>query len=246
MKEIDFLPSRYRENDARRRAGLWRFVLVLLLGGAVTAASLGQFAYKAKVKAQLLDIQPLLAQAHAMEANSAQLKTELSKASQTAKLYAIVQTPWPKTQVIAAIVAPLNESIIVREIHHSRQGMQNSSRRDPMFEFQLGPSDDTNQTTSDTETDLAAIKAQLYQSRDVIKIVGETNNQAVLHNFLEKLDESPLFETVELIEVDTITSQDSQPRLQFTASIVVLRPIGTEKSPATANMDSDKTGRLAG
>ena len=116
MKDIDFLPARYRENDARRKAGVWRFALVLVLGGAVAAASLGQFAYRAKVQSQLVEIQPLLAQAHASEAHAAQLKSELHKVSQTATLYALVQTPWPRTQLVAAIVEPLDDTIVIHEI----------------------------------------------------------------------------------------------------------------------------------
>ena len=248
MKDIDFLPARYRENDARRKAGVWRFALVLVLGGAVAAASLGQFAYRAKVQSQLVEIQPLLAQAHASEAHAAQLKSELHKVSQTATLYALVQTPWPRTQLVAAIVEPLDDTIVIHEIRCSRQLEQTPDRRNKGPEFDLGDGETKTPIKSATETDLTDIKQRLSESRDVVRIVGETGSQRDLHAYLERLESAAsLFEAVELIEVDSIDTDNDNPRLRFSANVILTLPLGLRHSassrPAT---ERGQKRRLAG
>ena len=43
MKQIDFLPERYREQTARKSAATWRVGVLLLFGGCCAAAAFGQY-----------------------------------------------------------------------------------------------------------------------------------------------------------------------------------------------------------
>jgi hypothetical protein len=247
MKSIDFLPQKYKETDARRRAGLWRLGLVMLLGGTVAAASIGQFAYRAKVQKQISDVQPLLAQSKATEAHLTQLRNDLTKVSLTANLYAVVQTPWPQTQVIASIVEPLDETITIEEIHITHQQSEQASSNKSAVEFQLGTKKSNAPKLSPAQSDLQTIRRHLYERRHVVRLAGATNNQARMHMYLESLESSPMFERVELLDVDGAGSRPEPTNLRFKALLLVCPPLGQSNPHAAKDArGEDAIGRLAG
>lgn len=247
MKNIDFLPQRYRDNNVRRKAGVWRFVVVLCLGGTVAAASLGQFAYRGRVKRQVTEIQPLLAQAKASESELAQLRNELTRVSHTATLYAVVQTPWPRTQILAAIVEPLEEGITIVELHHSRRPRGTTATTSPASEFQLGPSEKKKETLSAVEQDLAHVREQLRNLQDMVHIHGETDDSTRLHAYLARLEAAPILERVELLEVDSVKTAGEPTRVRFTASVIVRQVLLRNETHASDRQpDNETLGRLAG
>ena len=247
MKNIDFLPQRYRDNNVRRKAGLWRFVVVLCLGGTVAAASLGQFAYRGTVKKQLAEIQPLLAQAQASEAELAQLRSELTHVSHTATLYAVVQTPWPRTQILAAITESLEEGITIVELHHFRRPRGDVASASRASEFQLGGSEKKEETLSPVEQDLAHFKEQLNNLHDLVHVHGETDDPSRLHAYLARLEAAPILQRVELLEVDSVRTPGQPTRVRFTASVIV-RPVLLKHETHAGNQErtSETLGRLAG
>jgi len=235
MKNIDFLPQRYREEHARRQAGWWRLALIVLFGGIVATASVVQFSYRSMVRSQLAQVQPLLAKARATEAHLAQLRTQGQQLERVSRLYATVEAPWPRTQILAAIVHPLGESVALEEIHLSHRAAEAPPAESSEIDLGLSPNTADGRTDEESlppaERDRRALHKQLYQRHCVVHLTGATSRQPDLHAYLERLERSPLLSRVELLGVDSVTVDKSPHSLRFTAEIFVRPPLGQRAPP---------------
>src|SRR4051794_32813660 len=103
MKNIDFLPPRYRERRHQRRAFAWEIGVVASFGVLIAMTALWQFNQYWRVSGQLAALEGRHQEALATQATHQQLQTRLAEASEAAELYIYLEHPWPRTQVLHAI-----------------------------------------------------------------------------------------------------------------------------------------------
>lgn len=243
MNKIDFLPQKYRDQDTRRKASLWRLIVVVLFGGAIASASLAQLAYQGHVRRQLDQVQPQYAQAQAKSTYLSNLQKQLEVADAAATLYAFLKSPWPRTQVLAAVVQSLDGSTKMEELHLSRQTATPSGRSSQAGDAEQNEADDSSTAElSAASRDLLALRDDENVKQTVGHVTGITTTTAAVHDYLQQLENSPLIGRVRLVSLENITSPAGIRQLRFTAQFT-LRPAYGWPGAATEAVGLETAGQ---
>lgn len=221
MKQIDFLPQRYRDQHVRRKAGTWRLLVCALFGGAIVVASLGQFWHRGQVQARIVEIQPLLAESQALSDRLAQMQGELTRVTHKANVCALLNSRWRRTQIVASIVKPLPASIRIEELQIvERTGGETK----PAASFNPEASEPAEQLPP-AARDAADLEKRLRDDQTVATLTGITADVAALHVYLEQLERRPLVARVELLSVENVKTGAARGRQQFIAEVLFGSPL---------------------
>ena len=222
IKQIDFLPAKYREVEAQRHSQWWRVLVLVLFGGAVCATKVGQIFQHRQMQAQLDDA--------TVHFNAAQTESQrLLRAQQaiagertTAELLTYLRHSWPRSQLLASISEPLPDEVTIDRIRLLREVI----RIDPA----LAPAPANGAAVADTrlpvERDLARLRDETDQSRVVIILDGATRDDASLHAYLARLARDPLLAENELLSLERDNAQ-----LRFSVRVEVRPGYGQRRGP---------------
>jgi len=245
IDQIDFLPPQYRKRDVRRRTQPWRVVVVAAFAVLLTAAVVGQCFQRRRVEEQLAAMMPVYESAVAQSNRLAKIQTQLRTSRTSAELFTYLRHPWPRTQLLAALAAPLPDEVSFDEVTISRV----APRDRPQIAFGRNP-----QTAADDEAkikklppaarDLKRLREAVDKLQTIVLISGTTTDSAVLHRYLGELNRFELFSTA---EVDWIEADQSPTdgRQKFSAMIVVRPGYGQPGGPTAPCHDAlaqSKTG----
>jgi len=220
MQDIDFLPAQYRQQRAQRRMKPWRVIVValfLMLGGA---AAWGQHRAKQAAEAELDAVMTQYDQVVLENNQLASLQTTLKTVGARAELYTYLRHPWPRTQLLAALLAPMPEDITLKQIqitlqrstaprHVARETTAEKKQREEQAE-KLPPA----------ARDLQRLREQFAETTTQISISGTTGGGVALHRYLGELAESPLFRKVELQSSEILETRQGG-EMQFEALVEV-------------------------
>jgi len=230
MQEIDFLPVQYRQKYARRQWRPWRVAVVTAFAVLLMAAVFGQRDRKRRAETELAAIVPQYDLAVGQNRRLAEIWTQLDAARNTAELLTYLRHPWPRTQLLAALLAPLPEGISLEELritHETPQGRAVPERR-PRAENALEGGQLN--TLPPAARDLTRLREEFDKTKTVVLISGTTSDTAALHRYLGELGGTSLFSRAEL---DSLQSAGNQPAgtLQFRATLVVRPGYGQPGGP---------------
>jgi Tfp pilus assembly protein PilN len=237
MQEIDFLPAEYRRQHTRRQQQPWRVLVVLAFLGVLGAAGFAQSRLRRQVESELAAVGPARAMAAQRQTELAQLQTRLATARARADLITYLRHPWPRTQLIRAVLTPLPEAVtldrlqISRQVAPGRPGAAQLSRAERESEQQqldrLPPAG----------RDLERLRAECDEVPVQISIGGIASQSAAVHDYLSALGRTDLFLKAELhsLEADPRGNAD---QLRFEASIVVRPGYGQADGPTGGGRNS--------
>jgi len=220
MKSIDFLPDVYRQRDALQRARLWWMTVVVMFGGMIMAAALGQAWLRHSLVEQLDSLAPEFAAAQARVQELAALQTQVARAGQEASLYTLLQSPWPRTQLLAEVVRPLNESIQLTRLALTEEELAKTAL--PSIQRNDKQAEDAAAKASAAEKDLTRLQEESDRRQTAIEIEGHTDAVQRLHDYVSQLNRSPLIATATIKSLETATSAH-QNRTRFTLRLLVKR-----------------------
>ncbi|MGE0758497.1 MAG: hypothetical protein AB7O38_15830, partial [Pirellulaceae bacterium] len=103
MKDIDFLPARFRERDRSRRNRNRRLALFAAMALLLVAAHGVQLALARGLRLQLREIAGRYDQSVATNARLEALRHELESNRHFAELYTYLELPWPRTPRLLAV-----------------------------------------------------------------------------------------------------------------------------------------------
>ena len=209
MKNIDFLPAKYRELDEARRRAAWRVAVLLLFSAIVAASALFQSRMHRAVQQELIEAKAQLATAEAKHQQLGQLQNQLQAARDSAALITYLQHPWPRTQVLHEIVARLPDDVKLTEIRlrpekDPAQLVQQASRG---FQAPAGEQTQVPQQSA-AQQDLKQLREESDVTIIVADISGATRAPAELHRYVAALGRSPLFSAVELGSLESLEKPD--------------------------------------
>lgn len=227
MKDIDFLPSTYRELHRQRRATMVRLLLLLSVAGTIMAAALTQHADRRRVMSRLADMQLLHKEATARQAMLTDLQSKLEQANATAAMLTFLRHPWPKSQMLTEVLSPLPEAITLERIECVPVTLQT----DQTALAPPSPQADAPPMLPAIE-DLETLRKRAESEVQEIRIWGQTSDHAALHTYLTALGESKLLLNPQLESVDSVHGED-ETAIRFTAHVTV-RPSHGIKPPAPA------------
>lgn len=239
MQDIDFLPAKYREQHRQRRATMVRLVLLVSVAGTIVVAALTQHAERRRVMARLADMQLLHKDATARQAMLADLQGQLEQANAVAGLYTFLRHPWPKSQILTELIAPLPEAITLEQIEF----VPVTKVIDPQQQTAVSPpapaADAAAPQVLPAVDDLTTLRAQADTTLNEIRITGQTSDHAALHTYLMSLGQSSLLINPELESVDGVQGED-ETAIRFTAHVTA-RPSHGVGAPPVSNGAAQQT-----
>ncbi|MBS0209926.1 MAG: hypothetical protein JSS27_13340 [Planctomycetes bacterium] len=237
IKQIDFLPDRYRQVDVQRHSKWWRMLVLVLFGGAICATQVGQMCQRRQVQAQLDDA-TLHYQAAQLESQKlANIRQTLVPLRAKAELLTYLRHPWPRSQLLASIAAPLPNDVLLERVRFQREQI----RTEPTV---AAPPPQPGVAAADMRTpverDLEKVRDEADQSRIVIYLEGTTRDDASLHNYLSLLTREPL-----LAENELASLERDQAHLRFTVRVLVRPGYGQRRGPAGPRPAESTVGALS-
>lgn len=233
LLEIDFLPSAYRERSMHRRAYVWRVAAAVAIAAFFAAASLWQHNHHARVEARLAAVAGKFSDAAHKTAELAQVSAGLAAKEKTANLLTYLRHRWPRTRVLAAVVEPLPETVLLTECHIGYETRQTSRASAVVLpEGDTVPAEKAERRANDLKRLLLEASRQVH----FVAMAGEAEDPAALHEYVARLQINPLFARVELQSLERLTSSaDTGGSVRFAVRAVLREGHGraAPKKPPT-------------
>lgn len=236
MKNVDFLPACYREKHAHRKTQAWRGIVVAAFGALLAAGWLGQLEIRSLVQTQLDDVRRQYDHVTEQGKKIAALQNELREARAEAELLTYLRHPWPRTQLLAAIAAPLTDAITLRKLTiHQEEAAASLLAGLPAQNMAApaGAAADAKAAEAalpPAERTLKRLRAALDEAPLTVTLEGVCRDSASLHVYMGKLAESDWFSEAELRSVDRLANEE-RAALRFVARLVVRPGYGHPKHP---------------
>ncbi len=230
MQDIDFLPAHYRQKRVQRQSQPWRIVVVAVVAGLLAAAVFNQQRRSRRTETELATIMPQHDLAVGRNRKLAGLHDKLKPARNDAELFTYLRHPWPRTQLLAAVLAPLPKGISLDQIHVTADTSENRPRPERRFRAQSEPQDDQLDKLPPAARDLIRLRDEFDQIRTVVLISGTTGESAAVHRYLGELGGSDLFAKAELDSLDS-PEGGRAGTLQFRATLTVRPGYGQPDGP---------------
>ncbi|MBC8356506.1 MAG: hypothetical protein H8E66_31380 [Planctomycetes bacterium] len=220
MKNIDFLPERYRERDLKRRAAIWQYALLFGFGGVLLAATIGQFAMKRSLQTSLSELKESRIATNVKRERVKLLKQQLGETDEIAALYTYLRHPWPKTQLIVLITESIPDSVVLEGVEVLDEAPQRS--------FLINSETQGRQSAeSPAAADLAVLRGDHDSTQLIVRVRGTVDDTAALNGYVQQLSEVPLFRSVSLSSLQATgspqeqSSRDKSPRSSFELNVIV-------------------------
>ena len=226
MHDIDFLPAQYRQQNLRRQSQPWRIVVVLAFVALLVGAGYSQQHRHGRVEADLKAIQPQYQEAIQRQERLAEMQTRLFPVRASAELIAFLRHPWPRTQLLAAVVGPLPEEITleqldIRQVTETKTFERRDAEKDEKEQASLPPA----------ARDLELLREECNDARTVVVLLGRTRASAAVHEYLSQLAGHALIAKVELESMENV-DRGEVGTLEFQATLLVRRGYGQPGGPA--------------
>ncbi len=222
MQDIDFLPFEYRQRHQRRQSQPWQVVASAAIVALVAAAMIGQRWHARRVNEELAAIAPVYETAVKLQNRLAEVQKDLSRTKARAELITYLRHPWPRTQLLAALMGPLPNEIAFQQVQIIREAgaaSPNASRRvvDQKAEQERLKS------IPPAERDLEKIRDRVDAMKTIVVLTGEAKDSAALHRYLSELDGVDLFDNAELDSLSEKEGEKREAAVQFRA-VLDVRP----------------------
>lgn len=229
MHDIDFLPAEYRQRHARRRSGNQGLAVALAVVAAVACSGAWQTFRYHQASRQLAEISPHYNDALEQSGLLAAKQLELQPEAAAAELVVYLHHPWPKSQILLAVVASLPEEVVLERLTIGRQSGETGRR--PLGAPSASGAEGPAAATAPAASDLAMLRARCDASPTIVSLQGTTSDSVALNQYLAQLKQSPLFSQVELHSLESVGTE-RQPLFEFQATIDVRPGYGQPGGPA--------------
>ncbi len=230
MQQIDFLPAQYRQRYARRQAQPWQILVVVTVVAVMAAAAVSQSSRRSRVRRELDAVAPKYDLAVSRNAQLAKIQAELETARTRAELFTYLRHPWPRTQLLAAMLAPLPDEITLGHLQITRELPRDQSPNRRRSRAQRKEEEDQLANLPPAARDLKRLRDECDKMETVVLISGVTTDGAAVHRYLGELAKTSLFCKAELDSSESVQG-DRPGTEQFHARLVVRWGYGQPGGP---------------
>jgi Tfp pilus assembly protein PilN len=231
MIDIDFLPVQYHHNYAYRQSKPWQIIVVASFLGLVAIVTVSQKIHRRFVERELNGLLPAYETAVAQERRLTDVQNQLQHLDKEAELITYLHHPWPRSQLLSAVLSRLPEEITLEQLQIIHEADNLSAPSDRKSPAPPGNSDDQQNTITPAQRDLQTLQNQLDGKHVVIVLIGAATDSAAIHHFLNDMLSNSLFSKAELGPV-TSANAPSTATVQFQARLVVKPGYGQLGGPA--------------
>ncbi|WP_254508911.1 PilN domain-containing protein [Anatilimnocola floriformis] len=228
MQTIDFLPEHYRERRKQRRVRWWWALIVCLFGGIVVATASLQWLSVQRVKRELAQLELQCKTHRQLDQELLALETKVASLSHSANLYTFLKHPWPRTQILAAVVSPLPEEVQLTSIRIA----ETLVAKKPAVGATPEASVEANKPTPPAAVaDLQQLHDAHEAQRIVVHVAGSVKEAETLHAYLESLARQPLIAEARLSGMET-RKLETHSLVVFELHITIKSAHGLSDGPA--------------
>jgi hypothetical protein len=238
MTEIDFLPDRLRVNRQEHKTRLLWYAGVACCVAALGVASTLQYATRRQLSADLALASQSYETAQLEIQRLARVRAELAAIHDEAELMTYLRHPWPRTQIVAALLAPLPQTMTLTELRIARESpMQTGLGR---IQPEGGPAgaDSKADKRTPARRDLDRLRQTIDEARTMVLLDGTATDGAALHRYLSDLRQNPLFTAIELGSLES--GEESAGLTRFNVRLNVLPGHGQPSGPPAAPVAESK------
>lgn len=210
MHDIDFLPQRYREAQADRSTHVWRVVLVVVVAAVVSSTAGLQIRRRAQLREHVGLVQTNLQAVRGQSAELPELERRMQRDEVESQLHTYLRRPWPRTQVLAALVRPLPDSIALTSIKIGRESGGSGTGAAPAEQVVAPGSSAAASAQPTLKDDLEQLRKRFDPPRTVIQLAGVAQDAVALHRYMAELGRSDLLVDPELLSVQS-AAEDEGP-----------------------------------
>ncbi len=231
MQDVDFLPAEYRQRHARQRRQVLRNLTMGAAGLLVVLVAFHQHRAFRLAERELAAVKPQYQVALQQTQQLGQLQAELLPARAEAELFVYLRHPWPRSQIISALLAPLPDEVCFTLLEIRRRTPPVRSRQERAFPVEQLPEAGTPQELPPASRDLQHFRQRFDKAETVVAMQGITTDIAAVHRYLGDLNRARWFLRAELesLEADRAAGQSM---LQFQATLVVRPGYGLPGGPS--------------
>ena len=121
MIDIDFLPIQYHQKNAYRHAKPWQIIVVTSFLGLVVLVTISQYVHRRFVERELANLTPAYDMALGQMQQLANVQTQLKQMEKEAELITYLHHPWPRSQLLSALLSRLPEEITLQQLQITRE-----------------------------------------------------------------------------------------------------------------------------
>jgi len=248
--DIDFLPLHYREEFAKRRGNSLRLVVAGMFVLLVIAGAVQQARVERWLRNELEELRARHLEAVAVRAELARLQEEQEEAAATAELFTYLDHPWPRTQVLSALLEPLPDAIRITRCSLMREKFRRETSDSEQTASQPNTNEQPQEPRQAAARDLARLREQHDNTRLIVALSGATTDLSALHVYLSEVDRHRLVEQAELRSIEGGSGR--QRAAVFHARIVIRPGFGQPDGPtepvekSSADTGPDRVARRMG
>jgi hypothetical protein len=228
----------------QRRKQHSRAVVVSVYFLLLMAAVLVQRSRSAAVEAELAACRASHDQFTQAAQRLGEVQLPLAAARTQADLVAWLSHPWPKTQVLAAVLQSFPDSIVLDELEVHRLSEQSPTAaalvRD---QARAGTEEKDESKRPAAQRDLNRLRGEFDLRATVVSLAGRTRDVAALHACLGRLAQSGLVAKVELPSIESLEGQLGWSK--FSARAVLVPGYGQPGGPEGKQSQPQQTSQTA-
>jgi len=224
---------------------MWRVAVFLVFGVGIGAAVAGQAALRCAAMTSLKNIKAQYAAAQATSQEHDRLLLKLSEVEDSARLYAYLKHPWPRTQLLATILKPMPPEVLFTKLQITRETPPVPRRLNSSPMLTNKSEQDEQDSLSGVQRDLSDIQAERSKTRCVIYLSGYTTDLVALHQYLRLLGETTLITKAELSSLTSAKQSGLSGSTQFGLRLEVLPGYGNPGGPHETNSEAGETALTA-
>ena len=116
MIDIDFLPDQYHQQNAYRQAKPWQIIVVISFLGLVALLAVSQNIRRRLVEKELDALTPAYELALSQTQQLSEVQAKLKQTESHAELITYLRHPWPRSQLLSALLSKLPEEITLQQL----------------------------------------------------------------------------------------------------------------------------------
>lgn len=230
VQEVDFLPIEYRQQDARRQVQPWRIVVVVAFALMLTAAAFTQFRHRRCVESELNAVQPYYEEAGRLKSRLAEFQAKLQTVESDAGLLTYLRCPWPRTQLLTVLLAPLPAEIGLYQVQVTTEMPPEQPVAETRSQADRKADEEKLRKAPPSCRDLKRLREEFDKAQTLVRIAGTTRDTGALYRYLGVLGKTNLFAKVDLRSVESMETPEGVS-LRFQAVLAVRPGYGQPGGP---------------
>jgi hypothetical protein len=223
MRDIDFLPIEHQRERRQQRSQTVQIAAVAVICALTAATALMQDRRRHYVQDELAVIAPAYDAAVRRKAQMNELENQRCIAKADAELYTYLRHPWPRTQLLAALIAPMSDGISLQQVQIVREPPETSTDKNGE-EVKIG-------LPISAQRDLARFRNQMDAVPTTVVLTGTTAETSMLYRYLNDLESVGFFEKADLDWIKNIDNGRGGGVVQFRAIVTVVPSYGLPRGP---------------